>query len=45
MNTGISIEKSIVKFTGRPLTLKEVIEGFELIESGKEKKVVCRYGA
>jgi len=45
MSTGLSIERNIVKFSGRPLTLRELVEGLELILSGKEKRVVCRYGA
>lgn len=45
LNTGISIEKSIVKYTGRPIYLNEVIQAIEKIIKEKEERVVLSYGA
>jgi len=45
MWTGRLVEKSVVKFTGRPITLSELVEALELIFSGKRERVVLTYGA
>ena len=45
MSTGISIENSIVKFTGRPMVLNELVDALEKVILGKERRVVLRYGA
>jgi len=45
MQTGHLVEKSVVKFTGRPITLRELVEALELIFTGKERRVVLSYGA
>jgi 2-oxoglutarate ferredoxin oxidoreductase subunit alpha len=45
MSTGISIENSIVKFTGRPIVLNELVDALEKIILGKERRMVLRYGA
>jgi len=45
MGTGIVIEKSVVKFTGRPITLNELVDALERVVVGKERRVVLSYGA
>ena len=45
MFTGISIDNSIVKFTGRPIVLNELVDALEKVILGKERRVVLRYGA
>jgi 2-oxoglutarate ferredoxin oxidoreductase subunit alpha len=45
MWTGRLVEKSVVKFTGRPITLRELVEALELVFSGKKERVVLSYGA
>jgi len=44
LNTGKIIEKSILKYTGRPMYRNEVVQGLERILKG-EKRVVVAYGA
>jgi len=45
MATGITITKKIAKFTGRPITLNEMIEAVERIVFKNENRVVLSYGA
>ena len=45
MSTGITIDRKIAKFTGRPITLNEFIEAIEKIVYRNEKRVVLAYGA
>ncbi|MCI4436590.1 MAG: 2-oxoacid:acceptor oxidoreductase subunit alpha [Ignisphaera sp.] len=45
MATGITITKKIAKFTGRPITLNEMIEAIERIVFKNENRVVLSYGA
>lgn len=45
LNTGISIENRILKYTGRPMYIHEVIQAVEKILEGKEKRVALSYGA
>ena len=45
MWTGRLVEKSVIKFTGRPITLRELVEALELVFSGKKERVVLSYGA
>ncbi|MEM1588027.1 MAG: 2-oxoacid:ferredoxin oxidoreductase subunit alpha [Candidatus Bathyarchaeia archaeon] len=44
LNTGISIENRIVKYTGRPMYTHEVIQAVEKVLKG-ENRVVLSYGA
>ena len=44
LNTGIKIERSIAKFTGRPMYLHEVVAAVERILKG-DRRVVLTYGA
>ncbi|ADG91529.1 2-oxoacid:ferredoxin oxidoreductase subunit alpha [Thermosphaera aggregans] len=45
MNTGRRIVKRVSKYTGRPITLDELIHGLEEIVSGKKERVVLSRGA
>jgi hypothetical protein len=45
MATGITVTKKIAKFTGRPITLNEMIEAVERIIFKNERHVVLSYGA
>ncbi len=45
MSTGRRIVKRVSKYTGRPITLDELIHGLEEIVSGKKEKVVLSRGA
>ncbi|MEM2224041.1 MAG: 2-oxoacid:ferredoxin oxidoreductase subunit alpha [Acidilobaceae archaeon] len=44
MNTGYTIRKYILKWTGRPIYLMELIEGIKRILSEREDRVVLSYG-
>jgi 2-oxoglutarate ferredoxin oxidoreductase subunit alpha len=44
MNTGTIIDKMIVKYTGRPIYVNELIIGIRKILEG-EMRVVLSYGA
>jgi 2-oxoglutarate ferredoxin oxidoreductase subunit alpha len=45
MATGVTVTKKIAKFTGRPITLNEMIEAVERIIFKNERHVVLSYGA
>ncbi|MGC8556841.1 MAG: 2-oxoacid:ferredoxin oxidoreductase subunit alpha [Fervidicoccus sp.] len=45
MSSGINIEKSIVKYNGRPITIDEVKKSIKLILEKREKRVVLEHGA
>ena len=45
MTTGLAVGSSIVKFTGRPITLGELVEALERVIVGGERRVVLSYGA
>lgn len=45
MSTGRRIVKRVSKYTGRPITLDELVHGLEEIVSGKKEKVVLSRGA
>lgn len=45
MNTGIVVDKFILKYTGRPIYLNELIEAAKKIMKEKIDKVVLKYGA
>jgi 2-oxoglutarate ferredoxin oxidoreductase subunit alpha len=45
MATGITVTKKIAKFTGRPITLNEMIEAVERIIFKNEERVMLSYGA
>ncbi|MEM1759035.1 MAG: 2-oxoacid:ferredoxin oxidoreductase subunit alpha [Acidilobaceae archaeon] len=44
MNTGYTIRKYILKWTGRPIYLMELIDGIKRILSEREDRVVLSYG-
>jgi 2-oxoglutarate ferredoxin oxidoreductase subunit alpha len=44
LNTGIILDKPIVKYTGRPIYRNELSQGIRQILGG-EKRVVLTYGA
>jgi 2-oxoglutarate ferredoxin oxidoreductase subunit alpha len=44
LNTGIILEKSIVKYTGRPMYINELSHGILQVLGGK-RRVVLTYGA
>jgi 2-oxoglutarate ferredoxin oxidoreductase subunit alpha len=44
MHTKVSLDKSIVKYTGRPIFKNELVDAVEKILNG-EKRVVLSYGA
>ncbi|WP_267195220.1 hypothetical protein [Hyperthermus butylicus] len=45
MNTGHVIRKRIVKFTGRPIYVHELVQAVRDVVSGKSERVVLKYGA
>jgi 2-oxoglutarate ferredoxin oxidoreductase subunit alpha len=45
MATGVTVTKKIAKFTGRPITLNEMIEAVERIIFKNERHAVLSYGA
>jgi 2-oxoglutarate ferredoxin oxidoreductase subunit alpha len=45
MATGVTVTKKIAKFTGRPITLNDMIEAVERIIFKNERHVVLSYGA
>ena len=45
MNTGLVLTKSIVKYTGRPIYLRELLDALERIRKGETERVVLRFGA
>lgn len=45
MELGARVEKSVVKYTGRPITLDELLGALDRILSGAESRVVLRHGA
>ncbi len=44
MNTGFNIKKYVLKYTGRPMYLMEVVEAIVDILEGRRSKVVLSYG-
>lgn len=45
LNTGITLSKSILKYTGRPIYAHELIQAVEKILGEKRERVVLTYGA
>jgi len=45
MNTGIHVRKNIVKWTGRPIYVNELVEALLKVINGVEERVVLSYGA
>ena len=45
VTTGIAIDKKVAKFTGRPITLNEMVEAIERIVYRNADRVVLNYGA
>ncbi|MEM0345722.1 MAG: 2-oxoacid:ferredoxin oxidoreductase subunit alpha [Thermofilaceae archaeon] len=45
MEAGFRVSRSVVKYTGRPITLDELVAALERILVGGEEKVVLTYGA
>ncbi|MCX8181020.1 MAG: 2-oxoacid:acceptor oxidoreductase subunit alpha [Thermofilaceae archaeon] len=45
MELGVKVEKSVVKYTGRPITFDELQPALKKILSGVEKRVVLKHGA
>ncbi len=45
MAAGLTVGSSLVKFTGRPITLGELVEALERVLVGGERRVVLSYGA
>lgn len=45
METGFEAGGLVVKYTGRPITLNELVDAIEKILTGVERRVVLKYGA
>ncbi|MEM2275180.1 MAG: hypothetical protein QXD46_07425, partial [Thermofilum sp.] len=45
MEAGVKVSKAVVKYTGRPITLGELVSALERILVGGEERVVLTYGA
>jgi 2-oxoglutarate ferredoxin oxidoreductase subunit alpha len=45
MNTGFLISKKILKFTGRPIYVHELVDAVKKVVEGVESRVVLKYGA
>ena len=45
MFTGLVLEKSIVKYTGRPIYLKELVDAIKTLTKEGPSRVVLTYGA
>uniref|UniRef100_A0A832ARH2 Uncharacterized protein n=1 Tax=Ignisphaera aggregans TaxID=334771 RepID=A0A832ARH2_9CREN len=45
LSTSIKIEKKIAKFTGRPITLNELVDALQKLLTSETTHVVLTYGA
>jgi 2-oxoglutarate ferredoxin oxidoreductase subunit alpha len=44
MNTGFTVRKHVLKYTGRPMYVMEVVEAVIDILEGRRSRVVSSYG-
>jgi 2-oxoglutarate ferredoxin oxidoreductase subunit alpha len=44
MNTGFTVRKHVLKYTGRPMYVMEVVEAVIDILEGRRSRVVLSYG-
>jgi 2-oxoglutarate ferredoxin oxidoreductase subunit alpha len=45
LNTGVKVERAIIKYTGRPIYINELVQALDQVLTGQAKEVVLTYGA